>query len=55
MGTALMAKNKNRRSEASMAIAKAILEQYHPRNVKEAQDAIKDIFGPTSPHLKATR
>ena len=46
MGTALMAKNKNRRSEASMAIAKAIFEQYHPRNVKEAQDAIKDIFGP---------
>lgn len=46
MGTALMAERKNRRSEASMAIAKAILEQYHPRNVKEAQDAIKDIFGP---------
>ena len=46
MGTALMATKKNRRSEASMAIAKAIMEQYQPKSVEEMQDAIKDIFGP---------
>ena len=46
MGTALMATKKNRRSEASMAIAKAIMDQYQPKNVEEMQAAIKDIFGP---------
>jgi transposase-like protein len=46
MSTALMAPRKNKRSEASMAIAKAILEQYQPSSVEEMQDALKDIFGP---------
>ena len=46
MGTALMAQKKNHRSEASVAIAKAILEQYQPKNAKEVQEALKDIFGP---------
>ena len=41
-----MAPRKNKRSEASMAIAKAILEQYQPSSVEEMQDALKDIFGP---------
>ncbi len=46
MGTALMAAKKNRRSDASVAIAKAIIEEYKPTNAEEMQDAIKDIFGP---------
>ena len=46
MSTALMAPRKNKRSEASVAIAKAILEQYQPSSVEEMQDALKDIFGP---------
>lgn len=46
MSTALMAPRKNKRSEASMAIAKAIIDQYKPQNAKEMQDALKDIFGP---------
>ena len=41
-----MAPRKNKRSEASVAIAKAILEQYQPSSVEEMQDALKDIFGP---------
>lgn len=41
-----MAPRKNKRSEASMAIAKAILEQYQPSSVEEMQDALKDIFDP---------
>lgn len=41
-----MAPRKNKRSEASMAIAKAILEQYQPSSVEEMKDALKDIFGP---------
>jgi transposase-like protein len=46
MSTALMAPRKNKRSEASKAIAQAIINQYQPRNAEEMQDALKDIFGP---------
>ena len=46
MSTALMASKKNKRSEASKAIVQAIMDQYQPTNAKEAQDALKDIFGP---------
>ncbi len=46
MVTAQMAKKKNERSEASRAIAKAILEQYKPTTTEEMQDALRDIFGP---------
>lgn len=46
MSTALMAPRKNKRNEASKAIAEAIMEQYQPTNAKEIQDALKDIFGP---------
>lgn len=46
MGTTQMARKKNERSEASRAIAKAILEQYKPTTAEEMQDALRDIFGP---------
>ena len=46
MSTALMAPRKNKRSNASMAIAKAIIDEYQPANAEEMQDALKDIFGP---------
>lgn len=46
MSTALMAPRKNKRSNASMAIAKAIINEYQPTNAEEMQDALKDIFGP---------
>ncbi len=46
MNTEIMAPRRNRRSEASRAIAKAILDQYQPTNAEEMQDALKDIFGP---------
>ena len=46
MDNALMAPRKNKRSEASRAIAKAILEQYQPTSAEEMQDALRDIFGP---------
>ena len=46
MSTALMAPRKNRRSEASNAIAKAIIDQYHPETAEDMQAALKDIFGP---------
>lgn len=46
MSTALMASRKNKRSNASMAIAKAIIDEYQPTNAEEMQDALKDIFGP---------
>jgi hypothetical protein len=46
MSTALMAPRKNKRNEASRAIAQAIINQYQPRNAEEMQDALKDIFGP---------
>lgn len=46
MSTEIMAPRKNKRSNASMEIANAIINEYHPANVKEMQDALKDIFGP---------
>ena len=46
MSTALMAKRKEKRSAASMAIAQAIIDEYQPTSAKEMQDALKDIFGP---------
>lgn len=46
MSTELMAPRKNKRSNASVAIAKAIIDEYRPRNAEEMQDALKDIFGP---------
>ncbi len=45
MSTALMAR-KPKRDPRTVAIAKAILEQYDCKNVEDMQDAIKDIFGP---------
>lgn len=44
MSTALMARRK--RDPKTVAIAKAILEQYDCKNVEDMQEAIKDIFGP---------
>ena len=41
-----MAKKKDGRSEASRAIAKAILDQYKPTTTEEMQDALREIFGP---------
>lgn len=41
-----MAPRKNRRSNASNAIAKAIIDEYQPNNAEEMQEALKDIFGP---------
>lgn len=46
MNTELMAPRKNKRNKASMAIAKAIIDEYQPTNAEEMQDALKDIFGP---------
>lgn len=46
MGNSLMVPRKNKRSEASRAIAQAIIDQYQPTNAEEMQDALKDIFGP---------
>jgi putative transposase len=46
MNNTLMAPRKNRRSEASKAIAQAIIDQYQPTSAEEMQDALKDIFGP---------
>jgi len=46
MGTELMAPRENKRSKASMAIAKAIIDEYQPTNAGEMQDALKNIFGP---------
>ena len=47
MSTALMApRKKNKRSNANMAIAKAIIDEYQPKTAEEMQDALKDIFGP---------
>lgn len=46
MSTQLMAPRKNKRSNASMAIAQAIINEYQPKNAEEMQDALKDIFGP---------
>ena len=41
-----MAPRKNKRSEASRAIAQAIIEQYQPTSAEDMQDALRDIFGP---------
>lgn len=41
-----MAPRKNKRSEASKAIAQPIIDQYQPTSTEEMQDALKDIFGP---------
>lgn len=46
MSTALMASRKNKHNAASMAIARAIIDEYQPTSAKEMQDALKDIFGP---------
>lgn len=47
MSTALMApRKKNKRSNASMAIAKAIIDEYQPKTAEEMQEALKEIFGP---------
>ena len=46
MNELVMSVRKNKRSEASKVIEKAILEQYQPKSAKEMQDALKDIFGP---------
>lgn len=47
MSTTLMAPRKNnKRSKASMAIARAIIDEYQPKDAAEMQEAIKDIFGP---------
>lgn len=45
MSTALMAR-KQKRNPKTVAIAKAILDEYNCKNVEDMQDAIKDIFGP---------
>lgn len=41
-----MAKKDIQRNPMAEQIAHAILNEYNPSNVKEMQDAIKDIFGP---------
>lgn len=46
MSNALMAPRKNKRSEASRAIAQAIIDQYQPTSADDMQDALRDIFGP---------
>ena len=45
MSTQLMAPRKNKRSNASRAIAEAIIREYQPNNAEDMQDALKDIFG----------
>lgn len=46
MSNALMAPRKNKRSEASKAIAQAIIDQYQPKSAEDMQDALRDILGP---------
>ena len=46
MNTEIMAPKKNKRNEVGKAIAQSIIDQYHPQNAQDMQDAIKDIFGP---------
>ena len=41
-----MTKNEIQRNPMAEQIAKTILNEYKPKNVKEMQDAIKDVFGP---------
>src|SRR5574344_830546 len=45
MGNELMTK-RVKRSPQSVAIAKAILEEYQPKTREDMQDAMKDVFGP---------
>lgn len=45
MSTIDMKKNI-KRSPESVAIAKAILDQYQPQNIEDMNEAIKDVFGP---------
>ena len=37
---------KKERKHTAENLAKQIIEQYHPKNVADLQDALKDIFGP---------
>lgn len=40
MSNALMAPRKNKRNEASKAIAQAIIDQYQPKSAEDVQDAL---------------
>lgn len=40
-----MAPKKSKRSKASMAIAKAIIDEYQPQTTEDMQAALKDVFG----------
>lgn len=42
----MASRKKSKRSNASMAIAKAIIDEYQPKTAEEMQSALKDIFGP---------
>lgn len=46
MSTEIMAPRKNKRSNASRAIAQAIINEYKPNTAEDMQEALKDIFGP---------
>lgn len=46
MNNALMAPRKNKRNDASRAIAQAIIDNYKPETAEDMQDALRDIFGP---------
>lgn len=46
MGTALMTSKRDKKDNAGMDIAKAIIDRYDPKNPEDMQDAIKDISGP---------
>lgn len=46
MSTALMARKKDKKSEATEAIAQAILDLYQPNNTEDMQDALRSVFGP---------
>lgn len=39
-------RKNNKRSKASMAIAKAIIDEYQPQNAEDMQAALKEIFEP---------
>ena len=41
-----MASKRDKKDNAGMDIAKAIIDRYDPKNAEDMQDAIKDIFGP---------
>ncbi len=46
MSNARMAPCKNKRGEASRAIAQAIIKQYQPKSAEDIQDTLRDIFSP---------